>query len=72
MCIVCFSFFLSSSEDIQSLLMTSVDLCAMYKTWDVQRNIVNTIMDEFWLEVWIVVYFDENEQERETEIRLKD
>jgi hypothetical protein len=32
-------------------MMTSVDLCAMYKPWDVQKNIVNTIMDEFWQEV---------------------
>jgi len=31
--------------------MTSVDLCAMYKPWRIQENIVNTIMDEFWQEV---------------------
>ena len=31
--------------------MTSVDLCAMYKPWEVQQNVVSTIMDEFWEEV---------------------
>jgi len=30
--------------------MTSADLCAMYKPWDVQQNVVSTIMDEFWEE----------------------
>jgi len=30
--------------------MTSADLCAMYKPWTVQQNIVSTIMDEFWEE----------------------
>ncbi|CAF3765114.1 unnamed protein product [Rotaria magnacalcarata] len=33
---------------LQSLSMTAVDLCAMYKPWPIQENIVNTIMDEFW------------------------
>ena len=31
--------------------MTSVDLCAMYKPWEVQQSVVSTIMDEFWEEV---------------------
>ncbi|CAF3374974.1 unnamed protein product [Rotaria sp. Silwood1] len=30
--------------------MTAVDLCAMYKPWPIQQNVVNTIMDEFWQE----------------------
>ncbi len=33
--------------------MTSVDLCAVYKPWDVQKKIVNILMDEFWQEVCI-------------------
>ena len=47
-CLLC-SF---SSQRLQSLSMTSVDLCAMYKPWHVQQEIVSTIMDEFWEEVW--------------------
>ena len=43
--------FCSSSEDVQTLLMTSVDLCAMSKPWDVQRSVVNILMDEFWQQV---------------------
>ncbi|CAF0717391.1 unnamed protein product [Adineta steineri] len=30
--------------------MTSADLCAMYKPWDVQQDVVSTIMEEFWEE----------------------
>jgi hypothetical protein len=41
----------ASSQRLQSLSMTSVDLCAMYKPWDVQEDVVTTIMDEFWQEV---------------------
>jgi hypothetical protein len=32
-------------------MMTSVDLCAMYKEWDIQKIIVNKIMEEFWQQV---------------------
>ncbi|CAF1123550.1 unnamed protein product [Adineta ricciae] len=35
---------------LQSIAMTSADLCAMYKPWQVQQEIVSTIMDEFWEE----------------------
>ncbi|CAF1296892.1 unnamed protein product, partial [Adineta ricciae] len=35
---------------LQSISMTVADLCAMYKPWPVQKNIVNTIMAEFWQE----------------------
>ncbi|CAF1554160.1 unnamed protein product [Rotaria magnacalcarata] len=35
---------------LQSLSMTSADLCAMYKPWHIQKNIVSIIMDEFWEE----------------------
>ncbi|CAF0762810.1 unnamed protein product [Rotaria sp. Silwood1] len=35
---------------LQSLSMTSADLCAMYKPWHIQQNIVSVIMDEFWEE----------------------
>ncbi|CAF3318661.1 unnamed protein product [Rotaria socialis] len=35
---------------LQSLSMTSADLCAMYKPWLIQQNIVSIIMDEFWEE----------------------
>ncbi|CAF3351916.1 unnamed protein product [Rotaria sp. Silwood1] len=37
-------------QRLQSLSMTAVDLCAMYKPWPIQQNVVNTIMDEFWQE----------------------
>lgn len=43
--------FYASSRRLQSLSMTSADLCAMYKPWHVQQTIVSTIMDEFWEEV---------------------
>lgn len=43
--------FSDSSECLQSLCMTSVDLCAMYKPWSVQKDVVITIMDEFWEQV---------------------
>ncbi|KAL5022127.1 hypothetical protein ScPMuIL_001282 [Solemya velum] len=33
---------------IMTILMTSSDLCAMSKPWDVQYPIVTTITDEFW------------------------
>lgn len=45
-----------SSEDLQSLSMTAVDLCAMYKPWHVQEKIVSTIMDEFWQEVCALLF----------------
>ncbi len=39
--------------------MTSADLCAVYKPWDVQKRIVNILMDEFWQEVCILFSPDE-------------
>jgi hypothetical protein len=36
--------------------MTAVDLCAMYNPWHIQENIVSTIMDEFWQEVWVFFF----------------
>jgi hypothetical protein len=47
--------------------MTSVDLCAMYKSWCIQENIVSAIMDEFWQEV---CFFFSNISEREQESDL--
>lgn len=49
--IVCIRVFYASSRRLQSLSMTSADLCAMYKPWPIQQTIVSTIMDEFWEEV---------------------
>ncbi|CAF1370322.1 unnamed protein product, partial [Didymodactylos carnosus] len=37
-------------KSVQSLAMTAADLCAMYKPWAIQENVVSTIMDEFWQE----------------------
>ncbi|CAF0756208.1 unnamed protein product, partial [Didymodactylos carnosus] len=37
-------------KNVQSLTMTATDLCATYKSWTNQQNIVSTIMDEFWEE----------------------
>jgi hypothetical protein len=49
--------FYASSRRLQSLSMTSADLCAMYKPWHVQQTVVSTIMDEFWEEVcFLYVY----------------
>jgi hypothetical protein len=46
--------FYASSQRLQSLSMTSADLCAMYKPWHVQQSVVSTIMDEFWEEVCLL------------------
>jgi hypothetical protein len=43
--------------------MTAVDLCAMYKPWHVQENVVSTIMDEFWQEVCL--FFKKRARERD-------
>jgi len=48
---MCIYVFYASSRRLQSISMTSADLCAMYKPWHVQQDIVSTIMDEFWEEV---------------------
>lgn len=64
------------SRRLQSLTMTSADLCAMYKPWRVQENVVSTIMDEFWEEVCFFFFKKKNilfviaaffERTRETE-----
>ncbi len=47
--------------------MTSVDLCAMYKPWKVQENIVSTIMDEFWQEVCLCFFPNKSKRAREIE-----
>ncbi len=49
--------FYASSRRLQSLSMTSADLCAMYKPWPVQQTVVSTIMDEFWEEVCFLYVF---------------
>lgn len=55
--------------------MTSVDLCAMYKPWLVQEDVVSTIMDEFWQEVCLILLLsffflpdEQNENAREMNI----
>ena len=36
---------------LMATTMTASDLCAMYKPWSVQRNLVDCIMEEFWQQV---------------------
>ena len=50
---------------LQSLSMTSVDLCAMYKPWLVQESVVSTIMDEFWQEVCLFSFLHSRAKENE-------
>ncbi|XP_071150594.1 probable 3',5'-cyclic phosphodiesterase pde-5 isoform X23 [Mytilus edulis] len=35
---------------LMAISMTACDLCSMYKPWDVQLQVVNVIMEEFWLQ----------------------
>jgi hypothetical protein len=34
-----------------AISMTACDLCSMYKPWNIQLQVVNVIMEEFWLQV---------------------
>ncbi|CAC5410938.1 PDE10 [Mytilus coruscus] len=35
---------------VMAICMTACDLCSMYKPWDIQLQVVNVIMEEFWLQ----------------------
>lgn len=35
---------------LMAISMTACDLCSMYKPWNVQLQVVNVIMEEFWLQ----------------------
>jgi hypothetical protein len=39
------------------LCMTASDLCAMFKPWQMQKDVVNIIMEEFWQQVNILPFF---------------
>lgn len=35
---------------LMAISMTACDLCSMYKPWNIQLQVVNVIMEEFWLQ----------------------
>lgn len=38
-----------------AISMTACDLCSMYKPWNIQLQVVNVIMEEFWLQVCYII-----------------
>lgn len=47
---ICLYFSLNRNL-IMTLSMTACDLCAMYKPWNTQLDLVFVIMEEFWQQV---------------------